>query len=424
MRSLLNSSVGKLVISATVLLTVLCYLTLASREFLAAYFAAKKNLRGVQIAIRLEPGDADYRYQLGRYYWFVQRTADAAIPPYQAAIRLNPFEARSWFDLAAIYQYLSDAGRQENALQHAVEEDPTTPDVAWEAANLYAVQGQTDQALKEFRVVLENDPYRPPTALAICWRIDPDIDALLRDVVPPDQKIYARLLEYLLSKKETTAAASVWAAMAKLGQPVERGFLLAYMRYLVMAGEVNQARLVWQQAANLCQLSAYQPSTSNLVVNGDFSLNVLNGGFDWFYRQSKDVSLALDPTQPHSGTRSLRIILDSRGMEDAGLQHLIPVQPNTTYEFSANFRSQDTEGAGGPRFVLQDLYSGTPFFSSDALTDADFWKSVSGDLTTGPDTKLLLLRLQRFPIGSPIKGTYWIDGIRLTAKSGKAGGKR
>jgi hypothetical protein len=111
-------------------------------------------------------------------------------------------------------------------------------------------------------------------------------------------------------------------------------------------------------------------------------------------------------------------------MEDAGLQHLIPVQPNTTYEFSANFRSQDTEGAGGPRFVLQDLYSGTPFFSSDALTDADFWKSVSGDLTTGPDTKLLLLRLQRFPIGSPIKGTYWIDGIRLTAKSGKAGGKR
>jgi tetratricopeptide (TPR) repeat protein len=166
MRSLLNSSVGKLVISATVLLTVLCYLTLASREFLAAYFAAKKNLRGVQIAIRLEPGDADYRYQLGRYYWFVQRTADAAIPPYQAAIRLNPFEARSWFDLAAIYQYLSDAGRQENALQHAVEEDPTTPDVAWEAANLYAVQGQTDQALKEFRVVLENDPYRP---WSICY---------------------------------------------------------------------------------------------------------------------------------------------------------------------------------------------------------------------------------------------------------------
>ena len=62
---------------------------------------------------------------------------------------------------------------------------------------------------------------------------------------------------------------------------------------------------------------------------------------------------------------------------------------------------------------LQDSVHGTSYFSSDALTDADYWKSVSGDFTTGPDTKLLLLRVQRFPAGSPIKGKLWIDGIRL-----------
>ena len=42
--------------------------------------------------------------------------------------------------------------------------------------------------------------------------------------------------------------------------------------------------------------------------------------FDWLYRQSPDVSLALDPTQPHTGNRSLRIVFDSRGFEDAGIQ--------------------------------------------------------------------------------------------------------
>ena len=155
-------------------------MTLTAREYLAAHYAAKQDLAGLQIAIRLEPGNAEYRYLLGRYYWFVQRSADAAIQPYRTAIRLNPYEARSWFDLAAAYQNLGDTKRQEDALQHATEEDPTTPDVAWEAANLYLVQGDTDKALREFRVVLENDPYRPPTALAICWRIDPDIDALLQ----------------------------------------------------------------------------------------------------------------------------------------------------------------------------------------------------------------------------------------------------
>ena len=369
------------------------------------------------MAARLEPGEAAYRYLLGRYFWFVQRSADAAIEPYQAAIRLNPFEARAWFDLAAVYQFLGDANRQEDALQHAIEEDPTTPDVAWEAANLYLVQGETGKALKEFRVVLEYDPYRPPSALAICWRIDPDIDALLRDVVPPLPAVYSFFLENLVSKKETAAAAKVWAAMAKLGQPVERRYTFEYMSYLITHQEVDQAQLVWHQAGGLSQLSAYQPTAENLVANGDFSLDVLNGGFDWFYRQSPDVSLALDPTQPHTGNRSLRMVFDSRQLEDSGLQHLIPVQPNTGYNFSANFRSEDMKGAGGPRFVLEDVYTGAFYFSSDALTDGGFWKNVSGDFTTGPNTKLLLLRVQRFPVELPIQGTLWIDGIRLAAKT-------
>ena len=34
------------------------------------------------------------------------------------------------------------------------------------------------------------------------------------------------------------------------------------------------------------------------------------------------------------------------------------------------------EGAGGPRFVLQDLYTGTVYFTSDLLKNADFWKNV------------------------------------------------
>ena len=225
MRSLLRSTVGKLVVSAAFLLATAGYIALATREFLGAHFAAKQDVQGLQMATRLEPGNAGYRYLLGRYFWFVQRSPDAAIEPYQAAIRLNPFEARSWFDLAAVYQFLGDTNRQEDALQHAIEEDPSTPDVAWEAANLYLVQGETGKALKEFRVVLENDPYRPPAALEMCWRIDPDIDALLRDVVPPMPGVYSSFLEYLISKKETSAAAKVWAAMAQLAQPVERRYV-------------------------------------------------------------------------------------------------------------------------------------------------------------------------------------------------------
>jgi hypothetical protein len=122
---------------------------------------------------------------------------------------------------------------------------------------------------------MENDSYLPSSALQLCWRAEPDVDTLLRDTVPPISSVYLTFLDFLTSKKETNAAAKVWAQLAQLHQPVEACYIFEYMRYLIGQREVDQALLVWQQSASLCRLSAYQPSTKNLVINGDFSLPVL-----------------------------------------------------------------------------------------------------------------------------------------------------
>ena len=66
-------------------------------------------------------------------------------------------------------------------------------------------------------------------------------------------------------------------------------------------------------------LSAYQPSPENLLVNGDFGLEILDGGFDWMHQKTRGVTLALDPNETHSSARSLRIIFDGPGIEDAGI---------------------------------------------------------------------------------------------------------
>ena len=262
-------------------------------------------------------------------------------------------------------------------------------------------------------MVLENDPYLPPAALERCWRIKPDVNALLRDVVPRRADTYSMFLDFLISRNEPAAAASVWTQIVEIQQPVETRNVFNYVQYLIERKEVAEAHQVWQQAAILSNLLGYQPSPENLVVNGDFSQPVLNGGFDWRYEKLSDVSLALDPTESHSGHRSLSITFDSRGIEDAGIRQLIPVEPNATYEFSAYFKSEALEGAGGPRFLLQDQFTATSYFASQELKDADFWKQVSGTFNTGPDTKLLLLRIQRVPPGNAIRGKLWIDSVRL-----------
>jgi hypothetical protein len=231
--------------------------------------------------------------------------------------------------------------------------------------------------------------------------------------VPRNAEAYSSFLDFLVSKNEPSAAGKVWTQMVQLQQAVEARHVFDYVRYLIDHRDVERAHQAWQEAASLCDLSGYQPSPENLVVNGNFSLPVLNGGFDWLYEKLPDVALALDPAEMHSGHRSLSIVFDSRGIEDVGIRQLIPVEPNTKYEFSAYFKSEGLEGAGGPRFLLADQFTGASYFASEELKDEGFWKQIGGTFDTGPGTKLIVLRIQRVPAGNAIRGKLWIGGVRL-----------
>jgi len=413
--SLNSAARRRLAIGAAVVLC-LVYVFLAGRLFAGSLFGERAELSSLQRAASLDPGNADYFNHLGRYFALVARDPGAAIEPYRAAVQRDPHSARYWFDLASAYQVLGDISNQTVALEHAIQADPTTPDVAWEAANFFLVQGEDAKALREFRVVLQNEPTLADPAIQFCWRINPDVDALLRDVVPPRSEAYLAFLNLLMRKQETADTAKVWEALVTTPEPFELRYVNEYLQYLFNHQDVDQARIVWQQAAPRFGLSAYVPSGRNLVVNGDFSLDVLNGGFDWQYEKQQSVTLTLDPSDFHSGHRSLMITFDGPGVTDAGIRQFIAVQPNTSYDFSAYYKNGEIEGAGGPHFTIQDAYTKAVLYDSDELKEAGFWKSATGEFATGADTKLVILHVRRLPEGSPIRGKLWVDDFRLTPK--------
>jgi hypothetical protein len=104
-------------------------------------------------------------------------------------------------------------------------------------------------------------------------------------------------------------------------------------------------------------------------------------------------------------------------MQDAGIRQRVPVEPNTAYEFSAYFKSENLEGAGGPHFVIQDGFTGATYFSSDELKGVDFWKPVGGTFTTGRDTRLLVIGIAHVPAQNVIRGRLWIDGLCLAKET-------
>ncbi len=435
-------------VTAPALALMIGYVGLAASQFAASWLGNRVELTSLRRSVWLDPGNADYRDHLGRYYDLVARDPASAVGQYRAAVQLNPHSARYWFDLASAFQVLGDTANQTAALESAIQADSMTPDVAWEAANLYLVQGENEKALREFRVVLANDSSLAPTAIQFCWRIEPDVDALLRDVVPPRNDAYTSFLSLLendtnrllhevasstadtdvaaqaqlqdkLAKieQETAGTAKVWTALMQTNQSFERRHADEYLRYLIQRKQVDQAVLVWQQTANRFGLSSYYlPSPGNLIVNGSFNLDLLNAGFDWQYQKQGGVQLTLDPGDSHGGRRSLMITFDGPGISDAGIYQFVAVQPNTTYDFSAYYKALEQQGAGGPHFTIQDMYSKTVYYESDELKDTGFWKSAEGEFTTSSDCKLVVLHLRRLPAGSPIRGKLWIDDFHLIRK--------
>lgn len=399
---------------ATVL--AFAYVGFAFTQFAAAWLATRQELSSLQKAAWLDRGNAEYRHNLGGYYDLVARDPASAVAYYTAAVQLNPHSARYWFDLSSAYQVLGDVANQTRTIERAIQADPMTPDVAWEAGNFYLVRGDDKTALRELRVVVANDPTLSEAALQLCWRIQPDVDTLLRDVVPARADSYQSLLSLLETKEDTAGATKVWDALVRTNEPFQQRQAYEYIRYSIRHKDVEQAVRVWKDTAMRFGLGSYLPSRENLVINGNFNLTVLDGGFDWQYQKQSSVHLNFDTSEHHAGRRSLEIAFDGPGIGDAGIYQLIPVQPNTTYDFSGYFKNEEMDGAGGPHFTIQDGYTQAVYYESDELKNSGFWKSADGEFTTAPDCKLVVLHIRRIPDGSPIRGTLWVGDFHLTQK--------
>ncbi len=406
----LRSPARKWAAAATLVAAAAGYCAIATTRVLANHFSETDDEASLRRAVRLDPGNAEYHYRLGIREMELQFPG-RAVPWLESATRLNPDSSKYWIDLAADRQLLGDTEREKAALDRALAVDPRTPETAWQAANFFLAAGMTDAAMQQFRTVLENDAPLTWPAITTAWKIHPDADSLLDSVVPPAANI--PFLQFLISRNEPAAAQKVWEKIFVLQQPVERSDLLGYEHYLLTHKEVSQAVAVWQQAARLADLAAYEPSPENLLVNGDFSLEILNGGFDWAHETQPGVTIALDPSETHSGSRSLRITLDGAGVSDAGITQLVSVEPNTHYEFTAFYKAKDMDGAGAMQFAVHDAYKATPLFASEDLRDADFWKNAGGSFVTPAETHLVLVHVVRVPAGRPIRGRLWIDGLRL-----------
>jgi tetratricopeptide (TPR) repeat protein len=383
----------------------------AARSFQASRLASSLDVASLERAVALEPRDAAYQDLLCRFLLFDKQEAGTALPRCQRATELNPYHSTYWLDLALAYYSTGAEYQQQQAILKAVSVDPTTPDVAWNAANFFLVQGKVPEALRQFSVVISNDPSMVMQSLDLCWRTVHDVSAI-EAILPPDPQVYLQFVRLLTTKNEWEGAHHVWSSLVLLNRGIDYHQALFYVDGLLQKRDVARANEAWEQLVSRSATLGHYRRTDNLVVDGGFADEILNAGFDWRYSAQPGIAVSPDTTEFHSGSQSLLISYNGAG-GDSGMFQYVPVKPNTQYTVSAWAKSQDLQSANGPWISVSDAYDGKPYALTQETLGTTAWHRLESSFQTGPETELVTIRFTRDPGNTLAHGQFWIDDVSL-----------
>ena len=406
-----QSRLGGLLLFAACVAGAASYTWFVVRAYRAQRFADHSDQSSIEKAVALAPQNATYHDLLCRSMIFVSQEPERAVRECKKASELNPYSSSIWLDLAQAYYSTGNKEFNNAAIHKALAVDPTTPDTAWDAANFFLIQGNTMDALNQFAIVLREEPSLASPVLNICWQSLHDINRI-QSILPQNPEVYLSFIQLLLSTGELDSAHQIWSALMQLKTVFDYHQGLFYIDSLIRARSVAQASDAWKQLSSRSkELQAYsQPG--NLVMDGSFTQEILNSGFDWRYTPSPQIAVTLDRAEFHAGNRSLRLVY-SGSVSDAGIFQYIAVQPNTRYRLSAWVRSEDIATANGPTLTVLDGYDNVTYGSTEETVGTTPWHSVETELETGPETKLLILTVLRRPGDTRIQGKFWLNDIKL-----------
>jgi tetratricopeptide (TPR) repeat protein len=420
----LSTSAERLVVLAGAILVALFLWFFSIRGALAAYSAGKGTAAGLARATRLEPGNAENWYLLGRYWQFNMGDPDSdkAISAYRNSLSFDPHSAETYIDLATAYEGLDDIANARDNFLKAKKAYPLSAEVCWRLGNFYLRQGELDLAFAQIRESVEADPSRGGEAFSRCLRVEPDIKAVLAQALPENPSVYLEIIHDLSDEGRTTEALIVWDRLAAMKPSFSLGEIDVFVGALRARREITDASHVWKQAVNFAGMGEVGDPAASVLWNGGFESGFRNSGYAWFFdANTRGVQIQLDSREKHSGSQSLRLTFDGKSdINFADVCHVVPVAPLATYKFSAWVQTRELTTDQGLRFRIQSTdQGGTPVFTSD-VRGTQTWTEVEIPWSADAGAYEAQVCIARLPSDQPdnrIRGAAWVDDVSLVPQS-------
>jgi tetratricopeptide (TPR) repeat protein len=416
----LSTSAERLVVLAAAVLLAIFLWFFSIREAWAAHSAARGTVAGLTRATRLEPGNAENWYLLGRYWQFNLEDPDnnKAIDAYRNSLSFDPHSAETYIDLATAYEGLDDIPDARDNFVKAKKAYPLSAEVSWRVGNFYLRQGELDQAFAQIRESVAADPSRGAEAFSRCLRVEPDIKMVLALGLPENPNVYLDVIHNLSDEGRTTEALIVWDRLAAMNPSFPSSEIYPLINALRAKREISDAARVWKQAVYFAGLKEVSDPPDSALWNGGFESGFHNSGYAWFYDgNTRGVQIQLDAREKHSGNQSLRLTFDGTSdISFADVCHIVPVVPLETYEFSAWVQTRELTSDQGLRFRIQSLSQTSAPALTPEVHGTQPWTEVkipwSADVGAS-EAQVCIARLPSDQPDSRIRGAAWVDDVSL-----------
>jgi tetratricopeptide (TPR) repeat protein len=403
------------------LIGLLFCIYLAARQGIGAWFFRQRSPEGFEASTRWEPANPEYFDALGTLKHYYEDKADPQeiVRLYETATRLSPYDAHYWADLGSAYEW---AGHREDALrafERAQQLFPHSPEINWRLANFYIRAREIPKGLRALHEVLAGGSVPRRDVFALATNATSDTHAILELMLPAQATFYFDYLNFLTDTNRMDGAEEVWARLLELNLPFELRQCFPFLDGLIRHHETGALMESWSALAKRFpeQIHPLIPP-DNLVTNGSFEFEILDGGLDWRAVPAEGAIVSVDSLDAYDGVRSLRVDFD--GKQNLDYWHVyqyVPVEPDTEYQFSGYMRVKGITTDSGPRFQIYDAYDmGKLYLSAENLVGTTNWSPQRLSFKTGPDTHLLVVRLARpasHKLDNRIGGAVWIDHVTL-----------
>ncbi len=388
---------------------------------IAEYFHPEDHrLETAQMAVGLAPNDPLPHWRLGNL-------AQKELPPdqislvvaeYEKAVSLSPNDYRLWTDFGGALEQEGDFDKAEKALREAVKLAPSYAYPHWYLGNLLIRTDRYAEGFAELRQASEANDQFQPQLFNLAWQLNKDDFNSLKAAVGNTPGVRAMFSKYLVERGRYDEGLGLWNTLTETEKRESRFAADPIISSLIASQRYHQAMEIWNEVA---PGPIYHAEPGHILDRG-FEDNLAHGPgavFGWQVQSNPQTQIGIDAGQGHSGSRSLRVFFQVRSHIDViNVSQLVPVRPNTQYDFECYLKTERLESASTPAVVIANAADDAVLAGSNsAPSGSNSWQPISLSFKTGPKTEAVKVKILRASCPDspvcPIFGTVWYDDFDL-----------